>query len=127
MKKSSASSIHLKYEYKQDTKLRPNYVHGVWGGVNPHGEVEMNFYVEYDKIPLATQCELTPEGRITPEEDLNHEEGTKQIVREINSKLIMSYSTARAVMEWISDQLEMMESCEDGDFDISPPIDSPEQ
>ena len=127
MKKSATASINLKYEYKQDTNLRPNDGHGGWGGVDPHGEVEMNVYVEYDKIPLVTQCELTPEGRITPEEDLNHEEGTKQIVREINSKLIMSYSTARAVMEWISDQLEMMESCEDDDFDISPPFNSPEQ
>ena len=41
----------IRYEYEQDPAARLQYAHGVWGGINPQGEIEINFYLESDKLP----------------------------------------------------------------------------
>ena len=38
----------VRYEYSQEPGCRLQYTHGVWGGINPQGEIEVNFYVESD-------------------------------------------------------------------------------
>ena len=44
----------IRYEYEQDPETRLQYTHGVWGGINPQGEIEISFYLE------ATRCRRTP-------------------------------------------------------------------
>ena len=41
----------IRYEYEQDPETRLQYTHGVWGGINPQGEIEISFYLESDKMP----------------------------------------------------------------------------
>ncbi len=38
--------MRVRYEYEQEPETRLQYAHGVWGGINPQGEVELNFYTE---------------------------------------------------------------------------------
>ncbi len=109
--KSSLPTIKIKYEFKQDKSVKPQYTHGVWGGINPHGELEINFYTEYDKLPASTECELSPEGIISPEDE-GLDDGVKHFVRDIHSKLVMNVATAKGIMEWIGEQLEMIENSE---------------
>lgn len=35
----------IRYEYEQDPETRLQYTHGVWGGINPQGEIEISFYL----------------------------------------------------------------------------------
>ena len=110
-KKNNLPSIKIKYEFQQDKSVKPQYTHGVWGGINPHGELEMNFYTEYDKLPQSTECELSPEGIISPEDE-GLDQAVKHFVRDIHSKLVMNVATAKGIMDWIGEQLEMMENSE---------------
>ena len=34
----------IRYEYEQDPAARLQYAHGVWGGINPQGEIEIDVY-----------------------------------------------------------------------------------
>ena len=117
-KKADFPSIKIKYEFQQDKSVKAKYTHGVWGGINPHGELEMNFYTEYDKLPLSTECELSPEGIISPEDE-GLDRDVKYFVRDIHSKVLMNVATARGIMEWIGEQLEMMENSELEEDDLS--------
>lgn len=50
----------IRYEYEQDPAARLQYAHGVWGGINPQGEIEINFYLESDKLPPFSERQVEP-------------------------------------------------------------------
>lgn len=104
--------LRIRYEYEHNPETRIQYAHGVWGGINPQGEVELNFYTESDKLPPYSERIIAPDGsfghEITPYDD-----NIKVVTRRINSKLILSYHTARAVLEWLQDKVEILESEEE--------------
>ena len=98
----------IRYEYEVTPEARLNYAHGVWGGINPQGEIEMNFYLESDKIPAFSERIISPDG------SLGHEMApgmtdVRVITRNINAKVVLNYQTARAVLEWLEDKVELLE------------------
>ena len=102
----------IRYEYEQDQGTRPQYAHGVWGGINPQGEIEMNFYLESDKLPPFSERLVAQDG------DFGHEMAPfdnemRTITRHIHSRVVLNYHTARAVLEWLEDKLDALE-LEDG-------------
>jgi hypothetical protein len=98
----------VRYEYEQDQSSRVRYAHGVWGGLNPQGEIELNFYTESDKIPVFSESIVLPDGSIGPEM-APFDEGLKVITRHIHSRIILNSNTARAVLEWLGSQVDSLE------------------
>ncbi len=105
----------VRYEYCEESKVKLNYAHGVWGGVNPRGEIELNFYSESDKAPEYVECLVDAHGTLGPE---LVPEGAKQrtIVRTIHNKVLLNYHTAYAVMQWLEEQLESLDAVENASF-----------
>ena len=84
----------IRYEYEQDPETRLQYTHGVWGGINPQGEIEISFYLESDKMPPYSERIIAPDGSFGHEiAPYNDEERT--ITRHIHSRVVMNYHTAR--------------------------------
>ena len=46
----------IRYKYVMDDSVRMSTAHGVWGGINPQGEIELNFYEESDSLPQWSEC-----------------------------------------------------------------------
>ena len=85
----------IRYEYEQDPETRLQYTHGVWGGINPQGEIEISFYLESDKMPPYSERIIAPDGSFGHEiAPYNDEERT--ITRHIHSRVVMNYHTARS-------------------------------
>ncbi len=103
----------IRYRYTIDKDARLHTAHGVWGGINPQGEIELNFYHESDALPQSTECLVSPDGSLGPE---NLPEGFEQrdIIRHIHSRVLLNYETARAVLEWLEDRVATLEM-EDGE------------
>ena len=96
------------YEYSVPQDLALAYAHGVWGGVNPHGEIELNFYTESDKVPLFAQRAILPDGTLGPElTELG--EDRKVIVREVKAKVLLNYHAAKAVIAWLEEKVQALE------------------
>lgn len=99
----------IRYEYALDTHANLHLAHGVWGGVNPQGEIELNFYTESDKMPSFSECLIHPrhgiEQEITPTD-----ENVRTIVRHVHSRVVLNYYAARAMLEWLEDRLETLET-----------------
>ena len=102
----------IRYEYLQDPDTRIRYAHGVWGGINPQGEIEVNFYLESDKMPQYSERLVAPDGSFG-HEMAPHDAELRTVTRTIHSRVILNYHTARAVLEWLEDKLDMLEM-EDG-------------
>ena len=105
--------MRIRYEYAENPEARLQYAHGVWGGINPQGEVELNFYTESDKLPPYSERIIAPDGSLG-HEAAPFDESLKVVTRRIHTKLILSYYTARAVMEWLQDKVDILENEEEG-------------
>ncbi|MGJ3521411.1 hypothetical protein ACR4XJ_00080 [Nitratidesulfovibrio sp. D1] len=103
----------IRYEYEHDPGVRLEYAHGVWGGINPQGEIEMSFYIETDKMPPFSERLVAPDGSFG-HEVAPYDENLKVITRHIRSKVVLNYHTARAVLEWLEEKVETLEMEEEG-------------
>ena len=103
----------IRYRYTQDKDARLQTAHGVWGGINPQGEIELNVYHESDALPQISECQVAPDGSLGPE---NLPEGfdRRDIVRHIHARVLLNYDTARAVLEWLEERIATLEM-EDGE------------
>ena len=106
----------LRFEYSVDSNAVLNVAHGVWGGINPQGETEMNFYLESDKLPAYTQREVAPDGSMGEEKSVYDSEKEHVIVRRIHSRILLNYQTARSLVEWLDEKLDALEMEDGGPF-----------
>ena len=108
MSPDDSMPLRIRYEYQTPPGVRLEYAHGIWGGINPQGEIEMSFYLESDKMPEYTEHIVAPDGsfghEIPPDE-----ESVKNIVRRVHSKVVFNYHTARAILEWLEEKVEILE------------------
>ena len=52
----------IRYEYEQDPETRLQYTHGVWGGINPQGEIEISFYLPTAASAMKSPLTMTRSG-----------------------------------------------------------------
>ncbi len=97
------------YEYEVDENCPRVPAHGVWGGVSPHGEIEMNIYSESDKLPQFSERLVHPDGTVSDESSSMDEQQSKTIVRRVHVKIYLNYHTARAVMDWLEEKVQALE------------------
>lgn len=105
------------YEYQVDNTAKLKYTHGVWGGINPQGEIELNFYCENDKPPTMTERLVESDGSLGLERvstDINQEEDSRTVIRNIHTKILVNYHTARALLEWLGEKIDTLEAEEIG-------------
>lgn len=105
--------MRIRYAYEPDRGLRPQYAHGVWGGINAQGEVEINFYTESDKLPPFSERLVAADGSFG-HEMIPFEENLREVTRHIHAKVILNYHTARDVLEWLEDKVESLEMDSEG-------------
>ena len=101
--------VRSRYEYEKDPNAKGRTAHGVWGGINPQGELELNFYTESDKIPAFSERIVAADGNLG-HEMAPFDDSVKFITRHIHSRVILNYHTARAVMEWLEEKIETLEN-----------------
>lgn len=110
----------VRYEYETDPDLRLNYAHGVWGGVTPHGEVEINFYTETSKVPGNTEYVIAPNGSLEHDLSANNDD-IRIVVRHIHSKIIMNANTARAFASWLENKIDSLAIDQETLVDLNEP------
>jgi len=105
--------LRVRYEYKEAPNSQPQYAHGVWGGINAQGEVEINFYTECDKLPPYSERLVAPDGSFG-HEMAPCDESTKVVVRNIFSRVIVNYHTAHDIIDWLEDKIQVLDMEADG-------------
>ncbi len=108
MSQDTKFPTRIRYEYEQDKHARLQTAHGVWGGINTQGEIELNFYIESDKIPPFSERIISSDGNLG-HEMAPFDDDVRSITRVIHSRILLNYTTARAVHEWLEDKLETLE------------------
>ena len=108
MRKKEIQPSKIRFHYATAPEARLQTAHGVWGGINPHGEIEMNFYHESDALPPHSEQLIAPDGSLG-HEILPDEREEYDVNRYIHSRVLLNYNTARAVLEWLEDRVAALE------------------
>ena len=107
-KDETAAPSRIRYRYEMAPEARLQTAHGVWGGINSQGEIEMNFYHESDALPASSEQILAPDGSLG-HEIVSGNDDVRDITRHIHSRILLNYHTARAVLEWLEDRVNALE------------------
>ncbi len=118
MDKKEPTTAKIRYHYEILPNSRLHSAHGVWGGINSQGEIEINFYLESDRLPTCSEQLLAPDGSLG-EEIFPQEEDVHEVTRQIHSRVLLNYHTAKAIQEWLQERLTMLE--EERPMDLFPP------
>ena len=98
----------IRYLYKIDPEARLSAVHGIWGGINAQGEIEVNFYTESEELPKYSEQIVSPDGSL--QHEIIPASDEQRVVRHISNRLLLNAQTAQAFIEWLEDRLTELES-----------------
>lgn len=94
----------IRYHYRSDPATPLQVAHGVWGGVNPHGEIEICFYHESDIPPRTSEQSIGADGAPGPELAAGGD-GSRHIARQIHTRILVNHNTAQALLEWLEERI----------------------
>lgn len=100
--------VKCKYIFKDD--YNPIYVNGAQGGINPQGEIVINFYLERNALPVSQTYEIT-EGKIDVSKEIESEPNDfkNSFVRVMENGVVMNYQTAKEIHKWLGSNIEKLE------------------
>jgi hypothetical protein len=100
----------IKIKYKFEKNYNPKYVNGAIGGLNPLGEIIINFYLERIPIPISTTLELN-EGLPTDKvKQIEPDDLENSMIRYIDNGVILNYPTAKEIHRWLGEQIKLHEN-----------------
>lgn len=105
----SSRKSELKFKYVFNYGYNPTYVNGAQGGFSPRGEMVINFYLERQPLPESISHEITPEGAIGRETEVEPKDLASSMVRFIDTGVVMSYENAKVFHAWMGDKLREIE------------------
>jgi hypothetical protein len=105
----SSKKPELTFKYVFNYGYNPSYVNGAQGGFSPRGEMVINFYLERQPLPDSITHEITPEGAIGRETEVDPKNLVNSMVRFIDTGVVMSYENARVFHAWMGDKLREVE------------------
>jgi hypothetical protein len=97
-------------KFRRDPDLPLPLVHGVFGGLNPMGEIELNFFAESEDLPdHVVRLVSNADGAVLNEEIIPGDPEARHVTRTIVSRIVVTYATAQAIRTWLDEQLKVME------------------
>jgi len=91
------------FKYIHPDGLRDLYVSGAWGGLTARKEIHMHFYSERPPIPKSITHELKENQTLG--KPIKQETGG-DIVRLIQTSIIMNLNTAVATRDWLTKMIK---------------------
>ena len=104
-----AQHYKQKFTVEMDKDLPVLPFHGVLGGVNHAGEIEMNFFTECDALPEPRNLMVTENGEIMSEETERYENEPRHIVRTINCRTVLTQEQAKMLCSWLMKEITALE------------------
>lgn len=101
--------VSLNFKYKFPENYNPLYINGAHGGIGPQGEMVINFYMERQPLPYEEKVKLEEDGTLSGDVQIEPKEHSLNIIRYVQSGVILNLDTARRIHEWLGNHIRSME------------------
>jgi hypothetical protein len=107
-KKLEQQVLVLKYLFEED--YNPKYVNGGYGGINPKGEIVLNFYLERSALPTSQTFKIN-DGKLESEitEERKPSDHKNSFVRYIQNGIVLNLQSAKEIKSWLEDKINLLE------------------
>lgn len=99
------SEAFLNFKYKFPDDYNPVYANGAHGGIGPRGELVINFYMERFPLPYEERIGFDDDGNITGDIQIEPVEHDLNIIRYIQTGVVLNMDAARVLHEWLGNHL----------------------
>jgi len=106
LEEHSMKTIKFKYKFRDD--YNPVYVNGAYGGITPKGEIIANFFLERHAIPKKETLNIE-EDNDTKRVEFEPGDLHDSLVRYVETGIVMNVDTAREIITWLQDKLQMID------------------
>lgn len=113
---SERGKVQFKYVFQDD--YNPEYCNGVYGGVNPHGEIVINFYFERFPIPHSVTNNVNLDGSLGEVASTSPENSDSMFIRYVTNGVVLDRSTAQALYDWLGNQLNVRNNAEEAHEEV---------
>lgn len=107
----------ITFNYHFDDNYNPEYVNGAYGGIGPKGELIVNFYLERQGIPKSHTHEVKEDGSLDSPKAENQEESELNLIRYINTGVILNLESAKRIHDWLGQKIDEFEKMVKSNFE----------
>jgi hypothetical protein len=99
----------VEFNYVKSSYFRIIHVNGAFGGFSPDGNLFMAVFSERPALPDVTVQAVGSSGQLGTELLEQRKITEKGIVRELEAGLAMDVRTARAIIQWLKERIDLAE------------------
>ena len=100
---------HITFKYIFPDDYNPTYVNGVYGGINPKGDLVLNFFLERPALPKKETFSLMSSGTLGPQKDCSPEDLKTSMVRFISTGIVLDLRGAKEICGWMKEKIVELE------------------
>lgn len=98
--------VTLDVHYIKNNDFKTVLATGIIGGITPNGLIDMNFFI--DRIPIPQKVTHSLSGGSLGTEI--RKDSKKGIIREVNFGVVLDFTTAKSMLEWLDTKVKELES-----------------
>jgi len=110
MTEGEKETVRFKYVFAED--YNPIYANGAWGGINPDGEIVINFYLQRLALPDSVTHSVGPEGRVGAQMKQEPESQKHTFVRYVTNGVVLDLKHAKTIRDWLDKHIADAEARE---------------
>lgn len=95
----------IRFFFEHDKDYRIIATNGVWGGITPIGDIQLDFYVERMDTPESILNKITEDGKLGDEISRQPE---KRIIRRLQIGVLMSIENAEVLANFLKEKISDM-------------------
>jgi hypothetical protein len=99
------NKIEIRFNAENEADQPFISTNGVWGGITPHGVINVGFYQEYKQAPDKIVVTLADDGETKSEERA----GAESVVRRFVFRTQMNAKFARSVAKFLTEKADELE------------------
>jgi len=97
----------IQFHYVKSNTFKTSHADGIFGGITPRGEININFFAERFPIPQITTHEVLDELNVGKEIARESKDG---IIRELECGITINVDNAKIISAWLSQKIQEIES-----------------
>jgi hypothetical protein len=102
----------VRFHYVKSNYFRVIHADGAYGGLTPYGGIFLSLYNDRKAIPDETVQSVGENGLLGPE--ISERTKTKDgIEREVETCIIMTLNTAKAIQQWLEERIKILEKLQE--------------
>ena len=100
----------IKFNYIFPENYNPVYCNGAFGGVSTQGDIIANFFMERPPVPNSVTNSINSDGTLGGIIEVDPQNINDTIIRYISTGIVLNEENARAVYEWLGNQIQELEN-----------------